>query len=114
MHCKQLTDAAFVHLRGIKMLFMGYCDQLTITDAAFVHLQGTRTLVMDYCTQATITGTTFSSLAGIEALCLYTCSEEVNAAARALELPVPPIGIHSLGGLQCEFFPWRAPLAGPW
>jgi hypothetical protein len=70
--------------------------------------------VMDFCTQATITGATFSSLAGIDALCMRHCSAELIAAARALELPVPPNGFYSLGGLQCEFFPWRTPRAGPW
>jgi hypothetical protein len=114
MHCTQLTDAAFLHLRGIKTLFMGHCEQPAITDAAFVHLRGIRTLVLDFCTQGTITGATFSSLAGIEALCLYECSEAVYPAARALELPVPPVGLASIGRLPCAFFPWRAPLAGPW
>jgi hypothetical protein len=113
-YCTQLTDATFVHLRGAKDIFMDRCDQPAITDAAFVHLRGIRTLVMDRCTQATITGATFSSLADIEALCLNDCSEELKAAARAHELPVPPIGLHSLGGLPCAFFPWRAPRAGPW
>ena len=114
MHSTQLTDAAFVHLRGIKTLFMGYCDQPAITDAAFVHLRGIRTLEIDYCAQATFTGANFSSLAGIEALCLYQCSAGLIAAARSLELPVPPVGLHSLGGLRCAFFPWRAPRADPW
>ena len=112
--CIQLTDAAYPHLRGCKALYMSNCSQPAITDAAFVHLRGIRTLVLDYCSQATITGATFSSLAGIEALCLYTCSEEVNAAAHALELPVPPGGISSLGGQPCAYFPWRTPRAGPW
>jgi hypothetical protein len=111
--CTELTDAAFVHLHGIKILFMSDCYQPAITDAAFVHLRGIRTLVLDFCTQATITGATFSSLAGIDALCLRDCSAELIAAARALGLPVHPSGIRSLGGLQCEFFPWRSPRAGP-
>jgi hypothetical protein len=113
-YCSQLTDAAFVHLRGIKTLFMISCGQPSITDAAFVHLRSIRTLVLDFCTQATITGATFSSLAGIDVLCMRHCSAELIAAARALGLPVPPLGILSLGGLQCEFFPWRTPRAGPW
>jgi hypothetical protein len=114
MHCRQLTDAAFLHLRGIRTLFMDHCDQPAITDAAFVHLRGVRTLVLDFCPQATVTGATFLSLAGIEALCLYNCSAELVASARAQELPVPPMGLYSLGGLQCAFFPWRTPRAGPW
>ena len=112
--CWQLTDAAFVHLRGIKTLFMASCNQPAITDAAFVHLRGIRTLLMDYCTQATITGSTFTSLAGIEALCMYACREDLKTAARALELPVPPFGLGSIGGMACVMFPWRTPRAGPW
>jgi hypothetical protein len=114
MHCTQLTDAAFVHLRGTKMLFMEGCSQPTITDAAFAHLRGIRTLVIDLCTQGTITGATFTSLAGIEALCMGGCSDEKIAAARFLGLPVPPLGLRSLGSCHCAFPPWRTPVAGPW
>ena len=42
--CRSLTDAAFVHLRGIHTLDMRYCRQVTITDAAFVHMRGIHTL----------------------------------------------------------------------
>ena len=42
--CSRVTDAAFVHLRGIQSLNMVYCDQTTITDTAFVHLRGIQTL----------------------------------------------------------------------
>ena len=112
--CTQLTDAAFVHLRGIKTLFMGQCSQPAITDAAFVHLQGIRTLVLDKCTQATITGATFSSLVGIEALCIQGCSGGLIAAALGLQLPIPTVGLISLGGDHCEFFPWETPREGPW
>ena len=112
--CTQLTDAAFSHLHGIKALFMNRCSQPAITDAALVHLRGIRTLAMDQCNQATLTGATFASLTGIEALCLTRCSEGAVAAARALELPVPPAGLASLGGLPHAFFPWRAPRAAPW
>ena len=112
--CRQLTDAAFVHLRGIKTLFMRFCAQPAITDAAFAHLRGIRTLVLDHCRQATITGASFSSLVGIEALCLEGCSAEAVAASRALGLPVPALGLHTLGGWACTFFPWQKPRAAPW
>ena len=111
--CTQLTDTAFAHLRGIKTLFMRYCDRPAITDAAFVHLRGIRTLALDRCTQATITGATFSSLAGIKALCLEGCSAKVIAAARALGLPVPASGIYTLG-VACADYPWPKPRAAPW
>ena len=49
--CYRVTDAAFVHLRGIfaplrgiQALNMCACQQLT--DAAFVHLRGIHTLYM--------------------------------------------------------------------
>jgi hypothetical protein len=112
--CSQLTDAAFVHLRGIKFLSMRLCEQPAITDAAFQHLQGIRTLVMERCTQATITGATFSFLAGIEALCMQGCSGRLVAAALDLQLPIPTVGLVSLGGDRCSFFPWRTPREGPW
>ena len=112
--CSQLTDAAFTHLRGIQTLFMEDCCQPAITDAAFVHLRGIRTLVMDRCTQATITGATFPDLAGIDALCMRGCSTRLTAAALDLEPPVPPVGLISIGGSHCSYFPWRKPRAGPW
>ena len=89
------------------------CDQPTITDAAFVHLRGIRTLVLDECSQATITGASFSSLAGIEALCLEGCSAEAVAAARALGLPVPADGLFTLG-YECAYYPWPKQSAVSW
>jgi hypothetical protein len=53
--CSQITDAAFVHLKGIHTLNMDCCDQ--ITDVALVHLKGIHTLDMDYLgNQITIEG----------------------------------------------------------
>jgi hypothetical protein len=64
------------------------CMQPAITDAAFVHLRGIHTLVMDYCSQATITGATFSSLQGISMLAVRGCSDVAIATAQSLGLPV--------------------------
>ena len=50
-----LTDADFVHFRGIHTLNMSWCNQATITDGAFAHLAGIHTLNMSCCHQATIT-----------------------------------------------------------
>ena len=47
--CTQITDAAFVYLRGIHTLNMTGCKQATITDAAFVHLRGIHTLEIYGC-----------------------------------------------------------------
>ena len=41
-----LTDADFVHLKGIHKLDMRACSQMGITDGAFVHLKGIHTLFM--------------------------------------------------------------------
>jgi hypothetical protein len=56
-HCNPptITDAAFVHLKGIHMLAMAFCNQPTITDAAFVHLKGMYMLNMGWCDQPTVT-----------------------------------------------------------
>ena len=50
-----LTDADFVHIRGVRELNMSGCSQETITDAAFAHLAGIHTLDMSGCSQAIIT-----------------------------------------------------------
>ena len=63
-----ITDADFVHLRGIHTLNMSYCYQVTISDAAFAHLRGIHTLDISYCGQATITDAAFAHLRGIHTL----------------------------------------------
>ena len=42
--CNAVTDAAFVHLRGIRVLDMSLCSQSTITDAGLAHLGGIQKL----------------------------------------------------------------------
>ena len=63
-----LTDAAFVHLRGLHTLWMYGCNQASITDAAFAHLHGLHTLSMGWCNQSTITDAAFTHLRGIQLL----------------------------------------------
>ena len=55
--CSQagITDAAFVHLKGIHTLDMSWYHQGGITDAAFAHLAGIYALNMSKCDQMTIT-----------------------------------------------------------
>jgi hypothetical protein len=67
---------------------MWYCKQPAITDAAFVHLRGIHTLVIEGCSQATITGTTFYFLQRISMLVVRDCSAAAIATARSLGLPV--------------------------
>jgi hypothetical protein len=86
-NCTQLSDAAFVHLRGIHTLCMWFCYQDTITDAAFAHLRGIHTLVMEGCDQVTITGASFSHLQNVQVLGMYSCRDGLVATARSLGLP---------------------------
>ena len=73
--CRAVTDAAFIHLRGINTLYMYSCNQETITDAAFVHLRGIHKLNMSRCNQATITDAAFVHLRGIHTLLIRGCSQ---------------------------------------
>ena len=42
---KTISDNAFIHLKGIKILYMSSCNQVTITDNAFVNLKGIKILL---------------------------------------------------------------------
>ena len=66
---------------------MNLFNQATITDAAFVHLRGIHTLFMGGCNQASIAGAAFAHLRGLRELDMGHCHDNVFAAARALELP---------------------------
>ena len=76
-----LTDAAFVHLRGLHTLCMTNCNQVAITDAAFAHMHGLRFLDMIECNQATITDAAFSHLRGIQVLDMRFCSQATITGA---------------------------------
>ena len=76
-----LTDAAFVHLRGLHTLWMHYCNQASITDAAFAHLHGLHTLGMASCNQPTITDAAFTHLRGIQVLQLGSCNQATITGA---------------------------------
>ena len=52
--CEGITDAAFVHLRGLHTLYMRHCGQATLTDAALVHLVGIISLDVYGCRPAFI------------------------------------------------------------
>ena len=91
-NCRQITDAAFVHLRGIHTLDMSYCNQATITDAAFVYLRGIHMLNIALCRQTTITDTAFVHLSGIHTLDMSYCNQLTITAAAFVHLR----GIHTL------------------
>ena len=97
--CKQatITDAAFAQLRGIHTLNMSCCKQATITDAAFVHLRGIHTLWMDGCNQATITDAAFAHLRGIHTLYMSCCNQATITDAAFVNLR----GIHMLNMSFC-------------
>ena len=84
MGCSLVTDAAFVHLKGILNLNMSGCSQATITDAAFVHLKGIHKLHMQHCSRATIKAAIVPHLAGIRVLYV------LGAALQSLLLPALP------------------------
>ncbi len=67
---------------------MGGNGQSAITDAAFVHLRGIHTLEVMFCKQLTITGATFAHLGGISVLNMFECRGAQVTVARNLGLPV--------------------------
>jgi hypothetical protein len=80
--CSQptITDAAFVHLKGIHTLNMSECSQLTITDSAFVHLKSIHTLDMSGCYQ--LTGKNFILLNSLKILFIRGCNELTRKRAQ--------------------------------
>ena len=82
---------------------MWNCGQPEISDAAFVPLRGIHTLVVEGCTQATITGATFAHLQGIQALAMWSCRPDQVATARSLGLRVNTRDCTSHGGLHYTF-----------
>jgi hypothetical protein len=94
--CRDLTDAACVHLRGIHTLDMTMFDQLAITDAAFAHLVGIQRLSIRHCDQANITDAAFAHLRGIQLLNMSRCTQFTDAAFVHLR------GIHTLFMWYCD------------
>ena len=80
---------------------MTFCKD--VTDAAFVHLRGIHTLVIDDCRQATITGATFAHLQGIQALGMYRCRADQLATARSLGLRINTRRLTSYNWLHITF-----------
>ena len=96
--CIRVTDAAFVHLRGIQSLNMVYCNPSTITDAAFVHLRGIHILDMSKCNQATITDAAFMNLHGIHTIGMGGCNQATITDAAFVHLR----GIHTFSMSNCK------------
>ena len=82
--CRGITDAGLAHLTGIHTLNMSYCTG--ITDAGLAHLTDIHTLRMERCEQITAAGLTH--LPGIRRLFMRYCAAAAIAAARALGLPL--------------------------
>ena len=94
--CTAVTDAAFVHLRGIRVLDMSNCNQLTITDAGLAHLVGIQKLSIWCCAQDTLTDAAFAPLRGIRVLNMSWCRQITDAAFAHLK------GIHALFMWHCS------------
>ena len=94
--CRDVTDAAVVHLRGIHTLDLSHCDQLTITDAAFAHLAGIQRLSIRACRQGTIADAAFAHLRGIQLLNMSVCTQLTDAVFAHLR------GIHTLYMWECD------------
>ena len=94
--CRDVTDAAFVHLRGIHTLDMSFCSQPAITDAAFAHLAGIQRLSVMFCSQATLTDATFAHLRGVQLLNMGGCEQFTDAAFVHLR------GVHTLFMWYCR------------
>ena len=95
-HCRAVTDAAFVHLRGIHVLDMNGCNQPAITDAGLAHLVGIQKLCIAGCDQATLTDAAFAPLRGIRVLNMGGCLQLTDAAFAHLK------GIHTLLMWDCN------------
>ena len=94
--CGDVTDAAFLRLRGVHTLDMSGCNQVAITDAAFAHLVGIQRLSIWACRQATITDAAFAHLRGIQLLNINGCFQLTDAAFVHLR------GIHTLYMWGCR------------
>ena len=90
-YCYQstITDAAFVHLKGIHSLSLWRCNQLT--DAVFTHLKVIKRLNIAFCTQLNLTD---NSLKGIEWLCMSGHSQAQVEMAKSLGYPVDTFFSH--------------------
>jgi hypothetical protein len=91
--CDRVSDAAFQYLAGIHTLNMAWCDQ--VTDKAFVHLKGIHSLDMRGCDR--ISDAAFAHLAGIHTLNMSFCKQESITDAAFVHLK----GIHELSMEHC-------------
>ena len=87
MYCKKITDAAFKHLKSVKILKMVGCDQEGITDKAFENLNNIQELEIDYCNQPGITDKAFKHFKRITTLKMQGCNQKTitDKAFRYLE-----------------------------
>ena len=94
-----VTNEAFENLKGIKMLSMKLStNNQHITDAAFEHLKGIRNLNIYRCTELGITDEAFEHLKGIHTLDMSVCDQEGITDAAFVHLK----GIHTLYMEYCN------------
>jgi hypothetical protein len=82
--CFWITDGGLAHLNGIHTLDMGWCTG--ITNAGLAHLAGVHTLDLTYCRGITDAG--LAHLTGIQQLVMRHCAPAAIAAARKRKFPV--------------------------
>jgi hypothetical protein len=82
--CIRLSDVAFENLKGIQILNITGCNQVGITDAAFKNLKGIKKLNMEGCNQPTITDDAFQNLRGIDTLSMFGCKQITDEAFESL------------------------------
>ena len=102
-----VVDADFVHFVGLWELNMQGCR--AVTDAAFAHLRGIRVLDMSCCSQPTITDAGLAHLVGITRLHMQGADEASVAAAHALGLPAT----RGSCTMMCDFR-FSDAESGPW
>jgi len=96
--CTGITNAAFANLEGIHTLNMSNCGQAGITDEAFIHLKRIKVLNMSWCDQVGITNRAFSHLRGIHVLNMSHCTQAGITDAAFSNLK----GIHKLSMRSCD------------
>ena len=89
--CKLVTDAGLEYLSGIHTLYMSHCA--LVTDAGLAHLSGIHTLNMGYCKLITDAG--LAHLGGIHTLYMYYCTLVTDAGLAHLS------GVHTLDMRDC-------------
>ena len=104
--CRQLTDAAFAHLRGLHTLLMWDCNQAAVSDAAFERLGAARlrVLSLEACDQEGVTGAALARLRAGARVYMHGCAPGAVRTARECALDVRVAACRNYAPFGCE--PW--------